>query len=107
MPLPCKCALAPVKYWRQLPLRPFGIPLPQPAKSVSHRVRNWYGQEGSHLLFVSSQERPARWQLIIDNIEHLALSSFYKPGEHNSLGAIVDVSQGQLSASPQVHEKPK
>ena len=60
---------------RQLALRPPRISLPEVTERITDSVRDVDGLEFSYVSFVQAQELPARRQVVIHDIENLAIHS--------------------------------
>ena len=83
-------------------LGPRGVLLPKPGTRVEKRIRNAQRSEIAHLPFEGAQELPAGRQIVIHNVQNLALHALHQPCHHYGLRTVINVSERNLVAASQM-----
>src|SRR5256886_8911264 len=105
--LPVGVPAPPVERGGQLSLRPMGVLFPQATQDVAEGVRDVERPEAPDVFLILTQKASARRQIPVHDLEDRPRPTRPQAGQHDRLGAVVYVRQGDWIRAAQVQEKPE
>jgi len=105
VPFPFGGATTPIKDRRKLALGADRILFPKIAQEAAQKIRRAQAKEWLHFIPVSPKQLAAGGRRIIHDIKNLPIYARLQTRQHNGLGAIVNISQGQAIGATQMDEK--
>src|SRR5438309_3756567 len=105
--LPVGVPAPPIEYGWQLSLRPVRVLLPGEAERVTHGVGHIDGRKASDVPLVQAQKAPARGQIVVDDVEDLAVDARGQSRAGDRLCAVVDIGQRDGIGAAQVEKEPE
>ena len=90
---------------RQLIARPRGIFLPGVGEEKEQVVRHSDREKTAELPFLEANKPSARWQVVVDDVDHFSVNSFSDTREDNCLGAVVHVGEWYREPPRDMHEE--
>src|SRR5712664_4352253 len=81
--------------------------LPQGTERVAYKMGKIERFEMSHVLFVQTQELAAGRQIVVHDIEHLAIDPLLQSRQCNRLGTVIDVRERYRVCTAQMQKDTK